>query len=308
MLTYSQLGGKGNLGNQLFQVASTVGLGRKLGHEVYFPKWKYSEFFDYELPELENKEGFKLVYEQQFCYHDWDLKSGDYDLNAWLQTEKYFDVEETRKMFSFKKKFLEEVTKEIQPLLNKKHILITVRRGDFVHHPNYHQLSYKYYFLAILHNFPDWKERIFLFTSDDIGYCKKHFGFLTNAHFLENYSAIEQLAICSQCKDFIISNSTFSWWCAWLGEKNDSTIIRPRQYLRGKFRKKRNDKDYFPERWIKFDHQRYSIPFKYYKLIFYGELYNYRINAKFYPKMWKKKMKKTISKVIRKLQITPSPS
>jgi hypothetical protein len=55
------------------------------------------------------------------------------------------------------------------------------------------------------------------------------------------------------CDDFIISNSTFSWWSAWLGEKESSKIIRPHQNFDGNKRLESDDKDYFPERWIAYD-------------------------------------------------------
>ncbi len=55
------------------------------------------------------------------------------------------------------------------------------------------------------------------------------------------------------CDDFIISNSTFSWWCAWLGEKKDSKIIRPLHNFSPEKRETFNDKDYFPDRWIAYD-------------------------------------------------------
>jgi hypothetical protein len=68
-------------------------------------------------------------------------------------------------------------------------------------------------------------------------------------YFEENRSAIEQLCLMTLCDHFIISNSTFSWWGAYLGETSKSQIIHPRAILDGKLKAKNDTKDYFPSRW-----------------------------------------------------------
>lgn len=50
----------------------------------------------------------------------------------------------------------------------------------------------------------------------------------------------------SQCKHFVIANSTFSWWGAWLSEYEDKLIVRPEPW---------NDEepvlsDFLPSDWI----------------------------------------------------------
>jgi hypothetical protein len=79
----------------------------------------------------------------------------------------------------------------------------------------------------------------------------------TNVHFADELGCkkdIEQLALMSLCDHFIISNSTFSWWGAYLGEKEHSKIIHPAYHFAGKLLQTSNAKDYYPERWINFDH------------------------------------------------------
>ena len=49
MVTYSQLGNKGRLGNQLFQIASTIGIATENGRPFAFPDWEYNKYFEAKL-------------------------------------------------------------------------------------------------------------------------------------------------------------------------------------------------------------------------------------------------------------------
>jgi hypothetical protein len=237
--------------------------------------------------------------EHAFTFQDWEIKENvNYDLNGWLQTERYFDVKATKKAFEFDSLFMENIRKNNKHLFVKKTILISVRRGDFLNHPHFFQLTYKYYFSALVNNFPDWKERNLVFTSDDISYCKTHFSFLKNSFFLEKESPIEQLVIGTQCSDFIISNSTFSWWMAWLGEKEESKVIRPIKNFRGDFDKKNDDSDYFPERWISFDEQQFSISYAFLGLRIKGSCLLWRDNLVHGYAIILKKSKRFVKRVL----------
>ncbi len=264
MIIFSRLNGDtARLGNQLFRIASTIGIASKNNQEYGFPEWEYSKYLKKPLPKFDNESQFTLIDEKKYEYYDWELKNGNYDLYGWLQTEKYFDIQKVKTQFKFKTDIEKKAIESYQEVLAKKSILITVRRGDFINHPYYHQVSFKYYFLALIHNFPDWKERNILFTSDDMNYCKKHFSFLKNAYFIDDSDPIIHLIIGTKCDDYIISNSTFSWWTAWLGEKDDTKIIRPIKNFRGLESQRKNDKDYFPERWMIFDEKKHKVPIKY---------------------------------------------
>lgn len=298
MITYLNLGKKGNLGNQLFQIASTVSIAKQNNHNCGFPEWRYSSSFINALPVSSLEERYKTILEEKYEYNEIVLREGNYNLNGWFQSEKYFDRESVKKQFEFKPKLIAKIKLKYRNELSKDHILISVRRGDFVNHPYYFQLDYKYYLLAITTQFSNWEKRSLIFTSDDIGYCKTHFSIFPNAVFIENTTAIEQLVLGSLCTDFIISNSTFSWWLAWLGEKEDSKIIRPIQNFRGEFRLKNNDKDYFPERWVRFNIKNKRIGLKYSSLIFNAECLKLKNNIKYYFKLVLTKVKKNIKIII----------
>ena len=48
----------------------------------------------------------------------------------------------------------------------------------------------------------------------------------------------------SQCKHFIIADSTFSWWGAWLSNNESKICIRPKTINPS------NNLDFWPESWI----------------------------------------------------------
>lgn len=296
-ISFSQLGKHGRLGNQLFQVQATLGMAEKYGAQAVFPAWDYEPYFDLTpalspspqpSPEGEGAEGegswmphgemqSKRIDEKYFHHYDWDLK-GSCDLLGYLQSEKYFGS--TR--LKLKDDFVEECKQTLRSaqgdnFFDKPTICIQIRRGDYVGNGNYYQLSVNYYIDALLTHFPDWREYNILFISDDIEYCRVHFECMPNAYFPSPQPSpkgrggdIVDMALASACDHFIISNSSFGWWCAWLGEKGLDTAspTRPPSKIihcgclhSGKLSKKGNE-DYYPERWIQHTKEDHRIPLR----------------------------------------------
>ena len=50
------------------------------------------------------------------------------------------------------------------------------------------------------------------------------------------------------CRHFIIANSSFSWWGAWLSDNPDKIVIAPKKWFRFSFH---NTRDLIPEKWIR---------------------------------------------------------
>lgn len=61
-------------------------------------------------------------------------------------------------------------------------------------------------------------------------------------------AAICDLYLMSRCRHFVIANSTFSWWAAWLGEKKESIILAPDMRFQSKM-KTSHFRSLVPERW-----------------------------------------------------------
>lgn len=249
IISFSSLGKHGRLGNQLFQIASTFGMAEKYGARAVFPSWSYAQYFENYLPT--GRMASTRIEEKHFHHHEWNL-TGDTDLHGYLQSPAYFGVQRLR----LKQAFVEDMKSRLN-IWDKHTICLQVRRGDYVGNENYYQVPITYYIQALNKHFPGWQQSNILVISDDIEYCKVHFECLPNVTFAQGNTDIEEMALASNCDDFIISNSTFGWWTAWFGCHDPSkyqferTVIYPGRMFTGKLAHFET-RDYWPIQWFPF--------------------------------------------------------
>ena len=72
----------------------------------------------------------------------------------------------------------------------------------------------------------------FVFT-DDFSWCKENIN-IPNIMFIELLPH-EQMWLMSMCDDFIISNSSFSWWGAYLSRNLNKVVIAPETWFGPRF-------------------------------------------------------------------------
>lgn len=134
-------------------------------------------------------------------------------------------------------------------------VAIHIRRGDYVNDPKTNQYfetcSLEYYQKAsehILSKYP--KANFFLFT-DDPDFVEANFGFLANATLVSDSgrSDIDELNLMHLCKHFIIANSSFSWWGAWLSQNPGKIVIAPQKWYRNAETNKKCK--IVPENWVR---------------------------------------------------------
>ena len=97
------------------------------------------------------------------------------------------------------------------------------------------------------------KDRTYIICSNNIELCKDQKVF-SGKNFIFNDISTKvkksyfDLCLISKCKDFIISNSTFSWWGAWLGSHENKRIIAPNPWY-GPGLSHISTRDLFPNSW-----------------------------------------------------------
>lgn len=139
-----------------------------------------------------------------------------------------------------------EVIQKYEALLQEKHtVSVHIRRGDYLLPQNAHlNVCTKEYYQNAL-SLTDAKDTTFVVFSDDIEWVKENLDFGEKAIYVndEGVSPYWDIYLMSKCNNHIISNSTFSWWGAFMNPSKNKTVIAPAKW--------RNDKHnppiYYPE-------------------------------------------------------------
>lgn len=128
-------------------------------------------------------------------------------------------------------------------------VCVNVRRGDYL---NIRGLGFNVYSKeeidSIINEY--FRNDRILFVSDDIRWCKANFSCERYMFADKPYpNKIEiDLYIQTQCKSNVISNSTFSWWGAFLNDHAEKVVCRWPWFHSGKI----SPMEYvLPEDWIK---------------------------------------------------------
>ena len=268
MIGFNALGRMGRLCNQMFQYAALRGLSSKSGAEICIPYYQdavddgignmlRTELFDSFNLNVKTgllNNGHAPVVQERFFHFDNELFDHCPDhvsLQGYFQTEKYFKHidHQIRSEFTFIDDILEPCKEMVETIDNP--IAIHVRRGDYViNSENHFNLPLEYYEAALKH-FDD--DRNVIVFSDDPKWCHEQSLFADDRFIIsENTDNRVDLCLMSLCNDFIIANSTYSWWGAWLSSNENKKVIAPVQWF-GKtgYTKDHDTKDLIPETWMR---------------------------------------------------------
>jgi len=279
----------GGLGNQLFQLFTTIAYAMKTKRKFIFP---YSEqltvgtvrptYWDDFLrslfsftnhPRNKNYANYNTNTIYQFPrYSEGGFRHSDipdFDgknilLYGYYQSYKYFENEKkTILSFIQLKNHQRLIREEFPDILNNDVNVISMhfRLGDYKNIQDRHPLmTYEYYDKAL--------EKIVEFRKNDINnvlyFCQEEDNeivFLHISNLKVKYPRVEfikvddkipdwkQMVIMSCCNDNIIANSTFSWWGAYFNENVDKVVCYPSNWFGVNL--PHDVRDLFPSEWVK---------------------------------------------------------
>lgn len=162
-------------------------------------------------------------------------------IKGYFQCHQYFDQLISTEQIRRKDFLTEDLSKNSLKILNyiveKNPIILHVRAGDYLKLSESIGVLTKTYFETAINLFPCFQNRKVLLLTDSPGYASSILKFRQNEikFFEESVNAhpLEIISVLSFANDFIISNSTFSWWGAKLSTQRGH-IIAPVPWFKGR--------------------------------------------------------------------------
>jgi len=262
---------KGGLGNMMFQIAATKAISLSVDTDYSFPnlnnhlnflsnETEHNPNVNYcieylDLPFLKTSKISQPSSSTEFTRYPFyfekiELNNSNMIIDGFFQSEKYFKEYENEiiELFSPDKKITDIINSKYNELLSQKITSIHIRRGDYIKYDKHHFVQDIDYFnkgIEIL----DSKTEKYLIFSDDINWCKENFKG-NKFIFIENEKDYIELYLMSMCSNNITSNSSFSWWGAWLNKNKDKIVIGPKNWFGVSLQSLKTD-DIIPNNWIK---------------------------------------------------------
>jgi hypothetical protein len=186
-------------------------------------------------------------------------------LEGYFQNENYFsDLEQmVRQRFRLApdEPKLPAATRRLADEIRTNDVVcLHVRRADYVTNPVVNRclgvcsLDYYERGLAKLRSLGV-SGKIFVF-SDDEDWCRENFIDASQFEIVGNEHAgpraSTHLWLMTLCRYFLIPNSSFSWWAAWLSDRPGKVVVRPSQWLQAR---ESIDVDICPLPWIKISNE-----------------------------------------------------
>lgn len=251
------LGRMGRLGNQMFQYALLLGVAKRTGLIPTLPYENKStnQYTNLQLDELFNiavadcsKMKAKTTIREPYNdirylprIESLQYAEGNIDFHGYYQSEKYFKhaEAEVRNAFVFKNPAWMDSARALVEAGRAnsdtcKVVSLHVRRGDYIKLPLNFPFSEKYYERAMESITQKLGGRAhFIIASDDVPWCKQFFPSLSRfgTFSYTSGSIVDDLAMMRCTDHCIISNSSFSWWGAWLNETPGKQVLAPNPWF-----------------------------------------------------------------------------
>jgi hypothetical protein len=127
---------------------------------------------------------------------------------------------------------------------------IHVRRGDFSGHPLHGILTPEYFIRAVGIMHDRLQHPSYVIFSDDIAWCRTAISWPVPVTCVTCAPApVDAFRLLRACRHFILSNSTFGWWAAWLQDDRERTVLAPDRWFADERMNRSMMRNIYPPEW-----------------------------------------------------------
>ena len=186
-----------------------------------------------------------------------NLELGTIIVEGYWQSFKYFEAYQDiiKKELTFKSEPSLQNARMLEEIGKVQSVAVHVRRGDYVTNPKCKDLhgicSLEYYQKAADYLARHIDDPCFYIFSDDPEWARNELTLPWATKVVDHNlgkADCEDFRLMTYCKHFIIANSSFSWWSAWLAQYPEKIVVAPKDwFLIDNF----PPEDRIPEDWIR---------------------------------------------------------
>lgn len=180
-------------------------------------------------------------------------RKGELYLDGYWQSFKYFDAikDIIQEDFSFKNIYDGDFKIISDQITSTNSICVHIRRTDYLNDKILGVDQNKYLKAAFDIMLNTVENPSFFVFSDDIEWCMKNIQEDFRVSFVSksNSDSLDyDFQLMTLCKHFIIANSSFSWWAAWLSKSKNKIVIAPKTWT---LNNSIDINSILPENWVK---------------------------------------------------------
>lgn len=268
----------GRFGNYLFQIAAGATLADRL-HTKYKvlvapddeaicttstqTMWNYlSKFKDNIFRQMEfvreAPSNARFYSWREFSYKPFHFDGkDDVIIDGYFQSYLYINDNLIRKLYLMPDEIATSLKQKYADWINEPFVCIHVRRGDYLNLPHRFSICSNRFYHQAMKQFS--KDTRFAVISDDMSWCKRHIRG-NNVFYADNHpSLLEDFYLQTLATDNIISNSSFSWWGAFLNAHQTKRVFYPTPWF-GPHNAHHDTSQLCPSEWIALPNR---TPFRY---------------------------------------------
>lgn len=151
--------------------------------------------------------------------------------NGVWQSPRYFDNLDMTALLTFPEELTRPLVDELNKIRNANAVCLAIRRYEEIPKPGIRILEQDYYRQAMAHIEQQVDNPHYFVFAQDMDWARENIrsshpvSFATEKGPYEG--VIQDLYLMTQCRHYILSNSSLHWWAAWLNRPSEKIVVAP---------------------------------------------------------------------------------